>query len=102
MAVPVLKCDFCSSPEIRWRYPCKSFVTPTLDAMSNGDWAACDDCRDLVESGKYHELAAKTVKTWPHKLSDFQKRDVTEYVLSLQALFRAYRSGPAIQLTAEN
>lgn len=50
---PMNECDFCSDSVAPWRFPCTSFAVPGvpgLDFGSGGDWAACDECKPLVES----------------------------------------------------
>ena len=47
-------CDFCSAPDARWRHPARSFigyVAPGVVGESVGDWAACQECHQLIISG---------------------------------------------------
>lgn len=44
-------CDFCGAEADRyWRFACPPFVIEELGYGSADDWAACDDCRPLVEA----------------------------------------------------
>lgn len=53
-------CDFCSAPRPKWRYRCRTFVAfetrdYTID-QSVGDWAACDQCKDMIDRGDFEKL----------------------------------------------
>lgn len=55
-------CDFCPGLSAVWVVRCRDFPYPSLDAMmpmqiSVGDWAACEECGQLVHDGKWDELA---------------------------------------------
>lgn len=66
-------CDFCSSPDVVWRYPAKndevSAVVVTEDGLmalgSLGDWAVCAVCAALIEDGNRLGLLARTLGTIP-------------------------------------
>lgn len=48
-------CDFCAAPEPVWLFPAGDFLTGTANEdgvhASVGAFAACEDCRALVEEG---------------------------------------------------
>ena len=47
-------CDFCSEPNVVWRYPAQNFVAYAVAGVvgqSLGDWAACTVCHALIEDG---------------------------------------------------
>ena len=52
-------CDFDSDPDVRWRYPADDFEMPGTGWASQGDWAACDPCSDLVEADDWDGLAER-------------------------------------------
>lgn len=61
-------CDFCSTPlgETVWTYPAEDFpYTVQLPGMgahsSAGDWAACDECHDLIEGDLREALAVRSL-----------------------------------------
>ncbi len=59
-------CDFCSSPDVKWRYPAKTFlayVTDLVAGESLGDWAACTKCHDLIERDDRAGLAAWSIES---------------------------------------
>jgi len=71
-----IQCDFCDSREPQWRYPCESFTVMltfvhtngdllTVPWASNGDWAACNFCSELIEQEKWRELAGHGCATNP-------------------------------------
>lgn len=66
----IVHCDFCSSTNVKWSYPCNSFSawetkggSIDLAGHSIGGWAACDTCKQLVEEEKFTELAERAVVT---------------------------------------
>lgn len=63
-------CDFCSAPEVKWRYPAidtTPIATVTDDAIlfidSKGDWAACDICHELIQAHDRRGLAERSIET---------------------------------------
>lgn len=59
---PKLECDFCSARAPTHAFCAVSFVShsqspPGLTQISEGDWAACDICADLVVKEHWHKLA---------------------------------------------
>lgn len=67
-----MKCDFCSSPAVRWRYPARDVnmgvvLSGGKSVMHNsrGDWAACDTCHDMIEAGDYTSLLNRSIERFP-------------------------------------
>lgn len=61
----IIKCDFCSVENAPWVVPANSFEMPTVqgvnyDQMSNGDWAACDICVDLINRQRWTALVKRS------------------------------------------
>ena len=61
-------CDFCSSPDVEWRYPADDGLIentwpPNLIRKSIGDWAACEVCSELIESDLKYALMERSVET---------------------------------------
>lgn len=49
------RCDFCNVDFPRWVVPARSFeVLP--GAMSNGDWAACDTCCEMISNRRWESI----------------------------------------------
>lgn len=58
-----LLCDFCSEPNPTWCYPAETFIAMTVGPVasaSDGGWAACDECRRLIEAGDRRALADRS------------------------------------------
>jgi|SRR5262245_4481970 len=105
-------CDFCSSREVVWRYPCESFgitaifmrtdgQTMEFPWASAGDWAACDTCALLIEQEKWQSLAERSFNT-STALKQMQnallvKGEVVKAILKLHAQFRK-RKGERVML----
>jgi hypothetical protein len=63
-------CDFCSKPEVKWSFLAETFIaftTPTIVGSSVGNWAACDECRLLVEAENKERLLERS---WESLLYD--------------------------------
>ncbi len=64
-------CDFCSSPEVLWRYPARDFTIrepAELQALlgrleSVAEWLACAVCARLIEAGDRDALARRALET---------------------------------------
>lgn len=56
-------CDFCSSPNPTWRYPCEDFevLSPPFGVGSVGGWAACDECAAFIEKKDREGLLNRSV-----------------------------------------
>ena len=63
-------CDFCGAANAAWIYPAASFImesVPTKDVGSDGAWAACGKCHDLIESNDREALAAWALKNFQQR-----------------------------------
>jgi hypothetical protein len=48
------RCDFCSANNPSWELPARSFKMPlTTHHGSEGGWAACDTCADLIRENRW-------------------------------------------------
>lgn len=83
-------CDFCSSPKVTWRYPARNILMTDIQALSVGDWAACDTCHDIIERDGQPGITARTVETFKHNLPGMDN-----FILRLHKRFFAERTGPA-------
>jgi len=101
-------CDFCSSPEIKWRYPTKSFEYPSGPGFektgSHGDWAACDICHDFIESGDWDGLADWSLQTMLGRkalgfaaLTKDEIQLIRGMLVELHKRFREHRMGDALR-----
>lgn len=63
-------CDFCSVPgreQEMWSYPCAPHVHGVIVSdlplgASRGDWAACENCHELIERNDRKALVERSVK----------------------------------------
>lgn len=100
-----LQCDFCSVPGPEWRYPARSFVAycaPNVAGESVGDWAACDQCRALIEADDRRGLAQRSLDELilKHPEACGAAAALYENLAELHQQFFANRSGPAVPITA--
>lgn len=101
-------CDFCSSPHIRWRYPCQTWTREELspkgliDHGYLGDWSACQPCHDLIERDDRDALAQRAIESEAMalqipaatRLDESQMQRLHGRVRQLQDEFFAHRQGP--------
>jgi hypothetical protein len=93
-------CDFCSGPRVAWRYPARSFVAyvvASIGGESVGDWAACDECHDLIEASDREGLTERSLEALIEKHPEMTSvRDtITEHMAGLHILFFENRTGAA-------
>lgn len=71
-----LLCDFCAANNAppKWVYHCDSFRAMDIIRPANviainaiDDWASCDSCSELIDAGKWNELAEKSVRSYLKK-----------------------------------
>ncbi len=91
-------CDFCSSPDITRAYFCIDFemlVAFNIHQLSEGAWAACDECGKLIDTEGWNLLAhrsvEKFVETFPFVLSPEEKLEFLSQMLHLHQKFREGR-----------
>lgn len=84
-------CDFCYSTKVIWSYPCESFEFYPIN--SEGNWAACDICHDLIESDDRIALMERAIATAESQGMTFPK----DVMLQFHDEFRSHRLGEAIQ-----
>ncbi|MFN7544970.1 MAG: hypothetical protein ACK5TN_19495 [Acidobacteriota bacterium] len=59
-------CDFCSSPDVAFVYPARTFAAYVFDGIvgeSVGDWAACPTCHGLIDSDRQADLVERSLVT---------------------------------------
>lgn len=90
------QCDFCNSHAIKWEYPAVDFAIPAVGVESQGHWAACDTCHNLIETEQWDALADRSTHTHPLIVSAdpaLLKRSIT----IIHNAFRACRTGPPVE-----
>jgi len=93
-------CDFCSAPDAGWRHPARSFigyVAPGVVGESVGDWAACQECHNLIVSGNRAGLTERSVSTFiaMHPELGVDQAELAKKMRILHASFVENRTGPA-------
>ena len=93
-------CDFCSAPDAGWRHPARSFigyVAPGVVGESVGDWAACQECHQLIISGNRAALTERSVATFiaRHPELGVVKTELATEMGKLHTNFFENRTGPA-------
>ncbi len=61
-------CDFCTAPKPPWAYPTRDFRLSVFGGKSTKGWAACDDCRTLIDSDQKKELSQRAVESYVQKV----------------------------------
>lgn len=110
-------CDFCSSPDVRWTFPCRGHTAAdNLDAVlqhrdgsvsvesmevtriADGGWAACSACHALIQRGDRVRLARRSAKRMIRDHPDIPMvlDNAIGHVRRLQDAFWANREGPPI------
>jgi hypothetical protein len=99
--VSISICDFCSDPDVAWRYPAKSFIAYAVGdivGQSVGDWAACDTCHRLIETGDCNGLLERTLRTLFTRNPDMRwaEQELRDQIIVFHQMFFAYRIGAAL------
>ncbi len=99
------QCDFCSSRQPTWEYPCRDFITmafvtnhATHTQGSKGEWLACDTCHELIERNARGELVDRQIEMLGMPGDDDRRPFVRGLLIAQLGMFFAYRSGPAKHL----
>jgi hypothetical protein len=58
------QCDFCSARPIAHVYGCRDFAMPLGSGMSRSGWAACADCKKLIDGERWIALEDRAVKAF--------------------------------------
>lgn len=85
-------CDFCSEPNVVWRYPAQNFIayaTPGIVGQSVGDWAACVACHTFIEHGDHNALLERSVSRLLEKHPDM-RADEAEVREDLRMIHRMF------------
>lgn len=94
-----MKCDFCSSTNVKWSYPAKSF--PIGYGRSIGNWAACDFCYNLIEIDDRKGLLEWSLQTfeWINgNLPKTEKIALKHHIRALHTKFFENRTGKPVKL----
>lgn len=112
-------CDFCSSPDVHWTFPCRDHSQGTehfgalviardgsstiekmdLDGFASGGWAACNPCHALILRGDRVRLARRSAKRMVRSLPDnllMSLGEATVHIRRLHDKFWANREGAPV------
>jgi hypothetical protein len=88
-------CDFCSSPDIVKDYACESFEAFDLQkkgrrmiGTSEGRWASCQICADLIDNNLWEELAQRSYETSGCSPDDPYKEILLSFLRNMHRQFR--------------
>ena len=103
-----LKCDFCTTGEVRYAYPCEDFVVNVIGFSNTDltvlaapmgfkqDWAACEICHALIEANDRERLMTRSLELFDAKygLKDEIERAMIQRMIELtQTQFFLHRKG---------
>lgn len=116
-----LVCDFCTTPNPTWLYPCVLLnqagpdgeaITSEMIAVrgdeaqvisfreDNPDWYACQDCHDLIEAGEQVKLAIRSIELYREgKPLAAHEQYIVNLVTQAHSRFWQTRNGPAQAVT---
>jgi len=95
-------CDFCSDLEPRYLEDCETYEaylwSPGMDPSkseyighSEGAWAACEVCHQLVQARKWHQLERRAVEAMQRKHPDIPKNRIQKGVAIIHDTFRRHK-----------
>lgn len=89
-------CDFCSSEDPLFVENAADFDTPLEDpnitGHSEGGWASCQACHDLVQGHRWHALERRAIDLLAGKHPDFPRSRVAAGVRHMHMQFRLHKS----------
>lgn len=97
-------CDFCSSPDVAFVYPARTFAACSFDGIvgeSVGDWAACPTCRGLIESDRQADLVERSLVTLLERQPEMKsaERELRTHIRSFHTMFFRNRVGSAMTIS---
>ena len=95
-------CDFCSHRQVVCRYPARDFEVFAIRmghiiTDSIGDWAACAECRRLIEAGDSEALLNRSVRMFVERFGSAWPELVDELRRAHQGFFQ-HRCGLASEV----
>ena len=96
-------CDFCSSPDVAFVYPARTFAAYVFGGIvgeSVGDWAACPTCHGLIESDRQADLVERSLVTLLERQPEMKSAEVElrDQIRSFHVLFFMNRVGLAMTI----
>lgn len=102
--MPKSICDFCSSPNVTWVYPARTFAAYVFEGIvgeSVGDWAACPICHGFIEAGQQTELAERSLVSLLERQPDMKgaEQELRTQIRSFHTMFFRHRIGTATAIS---
>lgn len=102
--MPKSICDFCSSPNVTWVYPARTFAAYVFEGIvgeSVGDWAACSICHGLIESGRHAELTERSLTTLLESQPEMRRaeQELRNHIRSFHTIFLQNRIGSPLSIS---
>jgi hypothetical protein len=96
-------CDFCSEPNVAWRYPAQNFIAyagPSIVRRSVGDWAACSICHRLLEADDRCGLLERSSQMLLGKHPEMREAEaeLRDQIAGFHRMFFEHRLGPAVAI----
>jgi hypothetical protein len=100
-------CDFCSSENVVYRYPCYDDAITVecdgtaLDIGSLGDWASCGHCAAIIDAGNRSMLIDRSVDSFiaEHGTQNLSCAELEYMITGIHSMFWAMRHGQKICIT---
>ena len=97
-------CDFCSSPNVTWVYPARTFAAYVVEGIvgeSVGDWAACPICHGLIESSQHVELAERSLVTLLERQPEMKsaEQELRTHIRTFHTMFFRNRASAAMTIS---
>lgn len=95
------KCDFCVLPPA-WMFPTRRFPQVILGHRFEDDksnWAACQRCSEILESGDINTLANRAVDFYQRRLGGANEPQLLIALHQLFSMVEANRIGPKVAWT---
>ncbi len=87
-------CDFCFKQNLTteddWTVVCEPFVIdvgPGLTQNMSSLWAACTDCKVLIERGRWSQLVKRVLDAMEERSPSRSRRDRTQAKKAIEALY---------------
>jgi hypothetical protein len=99
---PSSDCDFCGVIGARWSYSVDEIERSVghgrnLHVRSVGNWAACEYCQPLIESGDWQGLLSRSLEYLGLAVGANRRIHLTKVLLDFQHMFREGMHGEPVR-----
>lgn len=89
-------CDFCSNPDPRYVEDAREYTATEVEGQlyshSEGGWASCQACHDLVGRRDWQRLEARAVRNLQRKYPWVPLDEIRKGIHTQHSRFRAHQS----------